>query len=326
MQPTCNPSPTLSSLLSHYFTVRLLAEETKLRYDLTVRNLTRFLGGDTAAPADIKLESIDVENIAGFRGWSLRRMRPTSFNTERRHLSALFNLAVRKKWLALNPFHEVARAPVDSLIPKSIPKATLQGAIELLTKGHRKDRFGRSHELLDPQWFWLAVIKTFYFTGMRKRQLVGLTWQDLDYEAGTIRLSAATSKTRREWFIPLPAAIVDDLNVLRRRTVDIRGSTPLEAQVFCLPLFSNRARSFSQRTMNSDNLDSFFQRLRKLMPNDAPRISAHKIRHTTATQLANRVRNLKVVQQQLGHTSIHTTYSYVHPDLEDMRAAIAGLQ
>lgn len=318
-------TPTLASLLNHYFEVKLLADETKLRYDLTTRNLTRYIGGITADPSDISLASVDVAAVVGFRKWSLERMRPTSFNTERRHLSALLNLAVRLKWITSNPFREVERAPVHALIPKSIPKPVLQDAINLLERGRRVDRFGRQHELISPQWFWLAVLKVFYFTGMRKRQLVGLTWQDLDFQSKTIRLSAATSKTRREWLIPLPCAVSDDLELLRRRTLEIKGCTPLEAQVFCLPMFSARARSFALRTMNSDNVDSFFQRLRKLMPRDSPRISAHKIRHTTATQLANRVKNLKVVQQQLGHSSILTTYCYVHPDMESMREAIAGL-
>ena len=87
----------------------------------------------------------------------------------------------------------------------------------------------------------------------------------------------------------------------------------------------NRGDKYLGSRSNADNVDSFFQRLRKLMPRDSPRISAHKIRHTTATQLANRVKNLKVVQQQLGHSSILTTYCYVHPDMESMREAIAGL-
>ncbi|MBL8326800.1 MAG: tyrosine-type recombinase/integrase, partial [Rubrivivax sp.] len=100
----------------------------------------------------------------------------------------------------------------------------------------------------------------------------------------------------------------------------------LEArQVFCLPLFSARPGAFKSREMKAHNLDGFFRRLRQHQPASMPRISAHRIRHTTATILANAVPNLKVVQQQLGHTSISTTYGYVHPDLSAMRNALGAL-
>ena len=308
-----------------YTSVKLLAEESKLRYDLVTRNLAKYMGGQTAHPSDIPLSRITVEVLVGFRDWSLMRVKPITFNTERRHLSALFNAAVRHCLMAVNHFRDVPGAPVPRLLPKSIPRPDFLTAVKLMESGTRLDRAGRSGELVNPQWFWLAVLKTFYFTGMRKRQLVGLHWEDIDFHGMTIKLRAATSKTRREWLVPLPVPIVGDLELLRRRTVEIRGETHGTAQVFCLPLFSSRKRNFAAREMNGDNVDSFFQRLRKLLPRGHPRISAHRIRHTTATILANRVKNLKIVQEQLGHSSIMTTYGYVHPDLESMREALLAL-
>ena len=316
---------TLGSLLARHISLKLLAEDSKLRYDLVTRNLARYISGATAHASDIPLSALTVEVMVGFRDWSLLRVQPTTFNTERRHLSAMFNGAVRHQIMASNPFRDVPGAPVPKLLPKSIPKPEFLAALRLLETGKRRDRQGRDCELIEPQWFWLAVLRTFYFTGMRKRQLLGLRWGDIDFAGMTIKLRAATSKTRREWLVPLPIPLVGDLERLRRRTIEVRGETPAEAQVFCLPMLSTRKRTFSSREMKADNLDNFFQRLRRLLPRDSPRISAHRIRHTTATILANSVTNLKVVQEQLGHSSILTTYGYVHPDLESMRKALTAL-
>ena len=316
---------TLDDLHCAYMRLNMLAESTQQRYDLVVRNLSRHLCGDTAHPSDIGLNKITVDAALSFREWSLKRMRPTSFNSERRHLSALFNFAIRQKRMDANPFHDVTGAPVMRLLPKSLPLQDMRRYIEVLATGVTTDRWGRSVDLFPPQWFWLATIKTFYYTGMRKRQLIGLVWQDIDFFSKTIRLRAQTSKTRREWLIPLPTALIGDLQLLRARTTEIRGHGMGEQQVFCLPLFSTWKENFVKRQMSGDNLDNFFQRLRKQMPADMPRLSAHRIRHTTATILANSVPNLKVVQEQLGHSSITTTYGYVHADMAAMRKAVETL-
>jgi integrase len=157
---------------------------------------------------------------------------------------------------------------------------------------------------------------------MRKRQLLGLVWDDIDFSAKTIRLRADSSKTRREWFVPLPDGLIPDLLVLRTRTVEVRREVAPGSQVFCLPLFSRRKQAFKRLRTQADRLDNFFQRLRKAMPTDMPCLSAHRIRHTTATILANSVPELKGVQEQLEHASIATTYIYAHPDLASMRKAL----
>lgn len=312
---------TLESLFQRYTKVNLLAERSRQRYWLVARNLASFIGGPRAGPGSVLLSKVDVDALLGFRDWSLQRMKPVSFNTERCHLSALLNFAVRQAWLPSNPMRQVPRAPVPKLLPKSIPKPDMRTYLALLETAFYLDPDGRRQELLDPQWFWLAVVKTFYFTGMRKQQLVGLRWDDLDFAGRTIKLRSATSKTRREWLVPLPDALLADLAELRSRTYEIRGTSIAEHQVFCLPLFSKWADRFTFRELRPDTLDNFFQRLRRHVPKDAPRLTAHRIRHTTATVLANSVPNLKVVQELLGHTSILTTYGYVHPDLSSMRKA-----
>ncbi len=50
------------------------------------------------------------------------------------------------------------------------------------------------------------------------------------------------------------------------------------------------------------------------------KVSTHRFRHTVATKAANiEGVNIKTVQQLLGHASIRTTLSYIHPDMEDIK-------
>ncbi|MDD1730264.1 MAG: tyrosine-type recombinase/integrase, partial [Methanospirillum sp.] len=48
-------------------------------------------------------------------------------------------------------------------------------------------------------------------------------------------------------------------------------------------------------------------------------ITPHKIRHSYASELYRRSKNLRVVQENLGHASIKTTEVYLHTDLDERR-------
>lgn len=71
-----------------------------------------------------------------------------------------------------------------------------------------------------PTWFWSIVINTFYYSGIRRLQLVGLTWKDIDFDSATIHLRATSSKTHREWFIPIAQPLRPELENLYLLTTE----------------------------------------------------------------------------------------------------------
>jgi hypothetical protein len=81
---TPSPAPTLHSLLRSYTRLRMLAPPTVARYELVVRNLARFIAGETALPCDVRRDAIDLESLVGFRAWCLDRMRPVSVDARRK--------------------------------------------------------------------------------------------------------------------------------------------------------------------------------------------------------------------------------------------------
>lgn len=269
---------------------------------------------------DPDLEEITVSWLTGYRARCLARLSPVTFNSRRRHFCVLWKHAVSRKYIEENIFRLVRPAPVPRK-PKAIPREVLARYVQVLSSARRELRDGTEVDMFPPQFFWLAVVKTFYTTGMRLRQLVGLKWKDIDWVARSIRLRAETSKTKREWDVPISDALLPTLEDLRRRTREIVGYDLADRQVFCLPLFS--ARPFKHEVMTGERVIRFFARFHSKQDEDSVRMTAHKIRHTTATQLLRGNRSsLKVVQELLGHTTPYTTLQYVHPDLEDMRAAV----
>ncbi len=55
---------------------------------------------------------------------------------------------------------------------------------------------------------------------------------------------------------------------------------------------------------------------------NASKITPHKLRHTFASILYRETKDIKVLQDLLGHANISTTQIYTHTDTEQRKAAV----
>ncbi|MHC1627154.1 MAG: site-specific tyrosine recombinase/integron integrase [Methanoculleaceae archaeon] len=137
------------------------------------------------------------------------------------------------------------------------------------------------------------VIRTIYATGVRVSELCSIQVQDIDFSDHTIRIRGKGGKFR--------TVFIDDetLAAIRRYLRDRKEG----------PLFpGQQGRPISPRTVQH-----IFSRYAP------PGITPHTIRHSYASELYRRSKNLRVVQENLGHSSIRTTEVYLHTDLEERK-------
>jgi site-specific recombinase XerD len=137
------------------------------------------------------------------------------------------------------------------------------------------------------------IVRTIYATGVRVSELCGINIEDIDFEEHTIRIRGKGDKIR--------IVFVDDDTLAAIRTFvgnQIMG-----------PLFAGQqGKNISPRA------------IQHIFRHYAPvGITPHKIRHSYASELYRRSKNLRVVQENLGHTSIKTTEIYLHTDLDERR-------
>lgn len=137
------------------------------------------------------------------------------------------------------------------------------------------------------------LIRTIYATGVRVSELCGIMIEHIDFDEETIRIRGKGGKIRTVFIDP------DTLNAIRSFTGGRADG----------PLFKGR----SGAPLSSRSVQHIF---RKYAPAG---ITPHKIRHSYASELYRRSRNLRVVQENLGHSSIQTTEVYLHTDLEERR-------
>lgn len=162
-------------------------------------------------------------------------------------------------------------------------------------------------------------------TGMRRGELLGLKWEDVDLEAGiiTVRRSLVevsgqrifqepkTASGRRR--VELTPALVEILR--RHRAAQARERLALG------PAYQDNGLVFCQedgRPLHPHNVvRRSFRRL--LARAGLPPIRFHDLRHSHATLLLTRGTHPKVVQERLGHSRIGTTldtYSHIVPGMQ----------
>ena len=64
---------------------------------------------------------------------------------------------------------------------------------------------------------WQDILDLAYYSGWRKQEILGLTWEEIDKAGGVIRLSPARSKTLVGRILPISPPIADALNRRRAR-------------------------------------------------------------------------------------------------------------
>ena len=230
----------------------------------------------------------------------------STLNTYHRGMRAILNFAREKRLVETNPFEEVKLIHIGRRIKKTLPPSLLDDAIRILSN------WG------DDGYFWCLVVKVLYYTGIRRQQLPGIKWGDLNEVDGALSIRASTSKTDREWFVPLDDDLLQELLEFRVMTNNrLHREVKHDEQMFRVQLWNNR---YAGNELSRSQVSGFFRRLSE---KQGVAISSHRFRHTFATHLVRH--DLKSAQEILGHTNIRTTMDYVYPELDQMKELVKKL-
>lgn len=158
-------------------------------------------------------------------------------------------------------------------------------------------------------------------TGMRKGEILGLTWDCVDFEKKTIfvdkildesqRVKFRTKTMRSKRSIAIPELLVKELRLHQASQIaelKKHGYANEHNLVIC---------TLRGRPVYGCNLSRLLKSICEKY--DLPMIRFHDLRHTHATTLIGDNVNFKIVQDRLGHSKSKTTldtYSHVLPDMQ----------
>lgn len=179
----------------------------------------------------------------------------------------------------------------DTGVPKAIPAEDVQ---RLLDSCDRSDPIGMRD---------YAILMLVARLGLRSAEVAHLQLDDIDWRAGRIMLRG---KTSRQDGMPLPRDVGEALSDYLSQA---RGSTPMR-QVFLAAKAPTRP---IPPGMVSDVTHRACDRV------GLPRIGAHRLRHTLATEMLRRGATMVEVSQVLRHRDLATTAIYAKVDFAVLR-------
>ena len=150
-----------------------------------------------------------------------------------------------------------------------------------------------------------SIIAFFYFTGVRRIELINIRESDISLESSTIKVMGKRSKER---IIPILPKLKKSLEDYREIKSKFTGNTSPE-YLFISKNGKQLSEKFVYRTVNE-----YF----KLV---SPKIkkAPHVLRHSFATHLINEGADINSVKELLGHSSLSATQVYSHTSMERIK-------
>ncbi|EPL4842887.1 tyrosine-type recombinase/integrase, partial [Serratia marcescens] len=247
------------TLLEEYFFSKPLRPDTEKSYRGVVAVFQKFIGEDKLPD-----EVTHRDFILWRRDMFGRGLTTSTWNNKVRHLQALYNQGIKKKWLLIseNPLKET-QVPPGSKRKRLLNRDQLVRLNLVLEQFEEQERLsvGRNRPCaLYPVWFWRTVIDVLRSTGMRQNQLLHIRLMDVDMEANSILLCREGSKTHREWLVPIVGFIRERMRILINRAVN-QGAEP-EDYLFDVVRFKNPLGEVGPEP-EIQPVRSFFTRLTK---------------------------------------------------------------
>lgn len=204
-------------------------------------------------------------------------------------IQAVFNYGVEAGYLKENPVGKIKKLPQVKPTICSLNEEQMQMFLKLA----KQSRF-------------YAFFATAIYTGMRRGELLGLEWSDIDFKKGTIKVNKqiykgkeTTTKTNRERVIDIPDNLLEILKEHKQNN-----------KLLSRLVFTNyTGGSIHPYYMEEKHFHPLIKECNKYLDeeNQITKFRFHDLRHTYATYLLSKNVPIKYVQAQLGHANAKMT-------------------
>ena len=156
-----------------------------------------------------------------------------------------------------------------------------------------------------------TMIKLLLNTGLRLSEMTNLKWKDINLLLGHVKV--VEGKGLKDRIVYIDDDTLEDLKLWRERQFEGWGMSDYVFTTRNLKLLDGKA----VRKMI---------RIYKDKAGIEKNITTHSLRHTFASDLLRKSKNIKIVQRALGHSDISTTQIYTHIVDDELEEAMKTLR
>ena len=231
------------------------------------------------------------------RRWIAERMEEgTGPRTVKRSLSALrsfYRYLLRLGLVEKDPTRLVRNPKVGKTLPSFVKQSEMDRLLDGVTypdnfEGHR-DRL---------------ILLTFYTTGVRISELVGLNIENVDLSSGELKV---TGKRNKQRIIPFGEELRENMAAYQKEMVETFG-------IHTGALFVDKQGLRMTSAKVRERVHLYLS-----MVTTQKKRTPHVLRHTFATVMLNNGADLGAVKELLGHESLATTEIYTHTTFAELR-------
>lgn len=295
-------------------------------YSKRVESTTRMIGAYTlyhlilpCAEKDMKLKFLNTEYLNELLG-RVAGLTSSSGNKGREFISLALKDAVSEGKLKDNPIQ------FTKTYPRKKPKVTVlsKEGIKVLMKAASQSE-------------WYLEIMLALFCGLRKGEILGLKFSDVDFDLGTIWIRRQITSNP---IIPKGQAKVEEYKIIEKEPKTENSFRKLSAPVLVMEEIRKRKEKVEKLSLGGKFIDrdyiscqnnglphsitsmnSMLTRLCKA--NALPHITVHGLRHMYATILLEQGVSLQKISALLGHASVSTTFEYYCEQMDENNRIIS---
>lgn len=225
----------------------------------------------------------------------------------------------------------------DIIIKNPSKQVVLKKVVQKEYEPYSSEELNRLLDVAKNKWLYAAIV-TLAYTGVRRSELLGLKWSDIDFDLKVLKVERAytdqgsgeqtgskyeltptkTEKSKR--IIPMAQVVLDAL-LQKKRTLQLLKLKSGDKN------FNKEGMIFVDENGVLINGSQFTQKFKSLLKKNGLRqIRVHDLRHTFASQSLKSGTKIESVRDMLGHSNIQTTLNiYRHVDLDEKQADINRL-
>ena len=234
------------------------------------------------------------------RGWVVslmgQQLDPRTVNRKVACLRSYYKFLLRTHRIEANPMLRVKAPKMARKLPEFVPEEALN---RMLNSFEFEEGFAGVRDQL--------VLETLYGTGVRLSELIGMTDDDLDVAARTVRVTGKGNKQRVVPLNPSLLLVLERYRTARAAEFGAGRGGPLLLTDQGKPVYEKLVYRTVKRYLSQ-------------VSTSAAQQHPHALRHAFATHLLGKGADLNAIKELLGHASLAATQVYTHLSVDRLKS------